>query len=43
MVFGQQVWMFHLPFHFVRDPDLLQARLFRLNSSAAPAAAKLKL
>jgi hypothetical protein len=34
--------MFHLPFHFVRDNDELKARLFRSNSSAAPAAEKWK-
>jgi len=36
------IGMFHLPFHFVRDHNELKARFFRLNSSAAPAAAKLK-
>ena len=42
IAFGQQMWMFHLPFHFMRDNDELKARLFRSNSSAAPAAARLK-
>lgn len=42
IVFRQQVWMFHLPFDFVRDHEQLQARLFPSNSSAAPAAQKLK-
>jgi hypothetical protein len=37
--FGQQGWMFHQPFHFVRDESALQDALFRSNSSAAPAAA----
>jgi hypothetical protein len=40
--FRQPVWMFHLPFHFVRDQRELTTRLFRSNSSAAPAAEKLK-
>ncbi|MGO9002546.1 MAG: hypothetical protein ACLQHM_11305 [Limisphaerales bacterium] len=42
VLLGQQVWMFHLPFHFVRDNDELKARFFRSNSSAVPAAEKLK-
>jgi hypothetical protein len=42
VVFGQPVGMFHRPFHFVRDHDELNTRLFPSNSSAAPAAAKLK-
>jgi hypothetical protein len=42
VVFGQAVWMLHQPFHFVRDNDELKTRLFRSNSSAAPAADKLK-
>ena len=40
--FRQAVWMFHRPFHFVRDHDELNTRLFRSNSSAAPAADKVK-
>ena len=39
---GNQIWMIHRPFHFVRDHDALNTRLFRSNSSAAPAAEKLK-
>jgi hypothetical protein len=42
VVFGQPVWMFHRPFHFVRDDQELNTRLFRSNSSAAPAAVKWK-
>lgn len=42
VAFGQQVWMFHLPFHFVRDHDELNVRFFRSSSSAAPAAEKWK-
>jgi hypothetical protein len=42
VILGQQMRMFHLPFHFVRDPDQLQARLFCSSSSAVPAAEKLK-
>jgi hypothetical protein len=42
VVFGQPVRMFHLPYHFVRDRRELTTRLFRSNSSAAPAAEKLK-
>ncbi|MEI6196306.1 MAG: hypothetical protein WCS42_18460, partial [Verrucomicrobiota bacterium] len=41
-ILRQPVWMFHRPFHFVRDNDELSTRLFLSNSSAAPAAAKLK-
>jgi len=33
--FGQQVWMFHLPFHFVRDDQELKKLLF-LKQSPCP-------
>jgi hypothetical protein len=40
--FRQPVQMLHRPFHFVRGHDELNAQLFRSNSSAAPAAGKVK-
>ena len=39
---GQQVWMFHLPFHFVRDNRELDARLFLSSSRGVRIAAALE-
>ena len=41
MVFGQQVGMFHLPFHFVRDQQELNTLLFPSSSRRVRIAAAL--
>jgi hypothetical protein len=39
MVFGQPIWMFHLPFHFVRDAQELKTQLFLSSSRLVRTAA----
>jgi hypothetical protein len=41
VVFGQQVWMFHQPFHFVRDAQELKNQLFPSSSRRVRTAAAL--
>jgi hypothetical protein len=41
VVFGQQIWMFHLPFHFVRDQQELNTLLFPSSSRPVRIAAAL--
>jgi hypothetical protein len=41
VVFGQQVWMFHRPFHFVRDAQELKTQLFPSSSRRVRIAAAL--